>query len=259
MLPYRPVLSADPLPISEEPDWAGRLPWICCGTTQRIPDEGEPNYGLYTPAPSVQVLDHWAGLLRQLGFDRAVHSKQVHGSGVRVYDQAQPGLSIGPPVDGHSTCQVGVLLTVAVADCVPIFIIDPRVRAIALLHGGWRGIAAGIFAVGVTTLVDRFGSRPQDLLVHLGPSISHERYEVGPEVFEALGQSVPSGPTHIDLGAVLRARVLDQGIRPDNVTSSEYCTADPDSPHFSHRGGDSGRQIAFLGINADGEGRPGLA
>ena len=91
------------------------------------------------------------------------------------------------------TGQPGVLLTVTIADCVPVFIADPVRRAVGLFHAGWRGTAAGVFESGMATLGEAFGSTPGDITVHLGPAICGECYEVGPEVS---GHSVSGHPRH---------------------------------------------------------------
>ena len=238
----------DRLPVCSLDFWVERYSWVVAGTTERVIGDGEPNYGLFAAGATPAVLANWSRLSDELGFDRAVHSRQVHEAAVRVHDEVPAGLLLAPPGDGHATRQPGVLLTVATADCVPIFVLDPERRVAALLHGGWRGVAAGILENGVAVLTERFGSNPGDLLLHFGPAISGERYEVGPEVFEALGLDRPSGPTLLDLRAVLHDRAVALGVPASNLSVSERCTADPQSPHFSHRCGDQGRQIAFLGI-----------
>ena len=73
------------------------------------------------------------------------------------------------PADGHATSAAGVLLAVTVADCVPIYVVDPERRVVALLHAGWRVIASGIMASGVETLARRFDTRPAHLHVHPRP------------------------------------------------------------------------------------------
>ena len=84
--------------------------------------------------------------------------------------------------------------------------------------------------------------------MHLGPSICGECYEVGPEVFRALGRSAPPGPTPIDLRAILAERARAAGVREESISISTHCTLHGDAPLYSHRGGDHGRQMGFLGI-----------
>jgi hypothetical protein len=135
-----------------------------------------------------------------------------------------------------------------VADCVPVSLVDPVGRRIALLHAGWRGAAAGMLEAGVATLAE-LGSRAADLRAHLGPAICGPCYEVGPEVLQAL--ALPSsGPARLDLRACLAGRALVAGIGASALTASAHCTRCGDD-FFSHRGGEAGRQVGYLGIRPD--------
>ena len=110
---------------------------------------------------------------------------QVHRPEVRWHGDPGGWLLI-EGVDGHATDAPGVLLTVTIADCVPVYLADPVGRRVALLHAGWRGLAAGILEAGVGLLSSR-GSSAADILMHCGVSICGNCYEVGSEVFAALG------------------------------------------------------------------------
>ena len=137
---------------------------------------------------------------------------------------------------------------VTVADCVPVFLADPTRRALALLHAGWRGVVAGVLEKGISGLGSRFGSRPRDIFVHMGPSICGTCYEVGPEVHHALGLPVPDEPTAVDLRTILGQRALSGGILEGHITVSGFCTLCPGSPFFSHRRGEGQRQLGYLGV-----------
>jgi YfiH family protein len=183
----------------------------------------------------------------------AIHARQLHGAHVLRHDATPSGLFIADGADGHVTARPATLLTVSLADCVPVFIVDPERRAIALLHAGWRGTAAGITERGMAALAAQAGSQPANLLIHLGPAICGECYEVGPEVHEGLGLDVPAGPTPIDLRAVIVRRAANAGVPPDQITVSSHCTRCGDGSFFSHRRDDAQRFLAFLAI-ADPEG-----
>lgn len=242
---------ADETPTTAPPgvihtEWSARFPWLVQGTTGRG-DAGAPfDLALFGSAGSaVDVMARWTALRRDTGMPRAVHARQVHGSAVRVHDGGAPGLFLADPCDGHATTAPGVLLTVTAADCVPVFVVDPGRRAVAVLHAGWRGAAAGIFEAGLAALTERLGSRTEDLLVHLGPAICGDCYEVGPEVFEGLGLDAPDGPALLDLRGALADRVRVAGVA--ELTVSGKCTRCGDGL-FSHRGGDPERQVGYLGI-----------
>jgi copper oxidase (laccase) domain-containing protein len=131
-----------------------------------------------------------------------------------------------------------------------VFVVDPVRRVVALLHAGWRGAAGGILEAGVAMMADRAGSRVEDLHVHHGPAVCGSCYEVGPEVFSALGLPEPLGPTPVDLRRALARRAVALGVPADHISISSHCTLCDQGAFFSHRGGDRARQVGFLGMKA---------
>jgi YfiH family protein len=235
------------LPAVVQPEWKERFPWLVQGTTHAA---GDFDLGLFSDASSPRdVLTRWDRLRAETGMSMVACAHQIHGGAVRWHGQALPGFHLSNPCDGHATATAGTLLGVTIADCVPVSVVDPRRRAVALLHAGWRGAAAGVLERGLALLAERGSSGPAELHVHLGPAICGTCYEVGPEVFEALGLTPPRRPTPIDLRAVVAGRVLDAGVPAEHITVSTHCTRCSDG-FFSHRGGDRGRQAGFLGIKA---------
>lgn len=242
------VPSAVP-PALVHPAWREAFPWLVQGTTTRGSAENPFDLGLFSDASSpAAVLGHWEQLRTGVCVGRAVHAHQVHGATVRFHEGGEPGLHLAEACDGHATTTAGVLLAVTTADCVPVFLVDPERRAVALLHAGWRGAAAGILEAGVDLLARKVGSHPGDLHLHLGPSICGSCYEVGPEVFRALGLPDPGGPTPLDLRRALARRAAVRGIPSARISLSGHCTLCGAGDLFSHRGGDRGRQVGFLGI-----------
>lgn len=242
----REAASAD-LPALHHPGWASGLPWLVQGVTTRGGAEAPFDLRLFGDAPAAGAFRRWDELRRATGMPAAVHAPQVHGAKVRVHGCAEAGLRIAPECDGHVTRASGLLLAVSVADCVPVSVVDPHRRVLALLHAGWRGAAAGVLERGLQAVAEA-GGLPEALLVHLGPSICGECYEVGPEVFEALDRPRPEAPTPIDLRGVLAERARAWGVPARGISVSEHCTRCGTAELFSHRGGDAGRQVAFLGI-----------
>lgn len=234
-------------PIWSHDEWSRAFPWLVQGITGRAGTEPH-DMSLFGATPTGVIQSRWAEVQRLAGFASAVHGKQVHGAFVSSHTHAVAGLLITGPGDGHVTDRSGVLLTVSVADCVPISIIDARRRAVALLHGGWRGIAAGILENGIAALRERVGSSDADIHVHFGPAICGACYKVGPEVHEALGTG--SRVAEVDLRALLAARAAAIGLQAARITSSAHCTCCATGFH-SHRAGARERQIAFLGVRPD--------
>ena len=133
-------------------------------------------------------------------------------------------------------------MAVSIADCVPVFIAH-RSGALALLHSGWRGTAARI----IERALDVFGMRgipSAELTVHLGPAICGRCYEVSPDVYGRLtGRSVDR-PTTVDLRSLIADHARIGGVR--RITVSPCCTRCDNSRFYSHRAGDSGRQLGVM-------------
>lgn len=238
-------------PVLGRVDWASRFPWLVQGVTVgRDQENGELDLGLWGPQPAGRVLERWETLRRELDVDRIWLARQVHGAGIRVARAGAEGIVVVAPSDGHLTRDPGVLLAVSVADCVPVFIVEPESRTLGLLHAGWRGVAAGIIERGVDAMWERFGVSADSLTVHLGPSICGDCYEVGREVHTALDLDDPGSSAELDLREHIRRRLARQGV--EQVHASTVCVLE-DPRFFSHRGGDSARQVALLGFR----GRPG--
>jgi polyphenol oxidase len=238
-------------PALVHPAWAESLPWLVQGTTVRGSGSEPFDLGIFSDAsPARAVLERWERLRRGSGCPRVIHAHQVHGSAVRVHGSGPPGLHLSEPCDGHATATEGTLLAVTVADCVPVSVVDPRRRAVALLHAGWRGVAVGILERGLSVLQERMGSPASDLLVHLGPAICGRCYEVGPEVFRGLGLPESAAPAPMDLRGVLARRAVAAGVSAASISVSAHCTLCGGSGLFSHRGGDRARQAGYLGVRA---------
>jgi YfiH family protein len=178
----------------------------------------------------------------------AVHARQVHGRTVRHHREMAPGLHLVADCDGHVTRAPGVLLAVAVADCVPIFLVAPRARAVGVVHAGWRGVAAGVVEAGLDALKQRLDVAAVDVEAHLGPAICGGCYEVGPEVHRGLGLPDPGRAATVDLRGAVAGRLRRRGVPAAKISTSSWCTRCGDSPFFSHRGGDPHRQVAFVGV-----------
>ncbi len=245
------VRAAGDVPLWVHPAWSERLPWLAQGTTGR--GEGDPGFdlGLAGSQPVGAALDRWRALRAALGAHTVVHARQVHGADVWTHrERGAPGVAVMDGFDGHVSALPGLLLAVGVADCVPVSLVDLDRRAVALVHAGWKGAAAGIVEGAATALHAEWGSMAEDLLLHCGPAICGECYEVGPEVHAAVRPACapPHAPRPIDLRAAIAERALALGLREENVTVSAHCTRCGPGAFFSHRGGDPARQMGVLGV-----------
>ena len=236
-------LRAGEVPLWEHPEWKQDFPWLVQGLTGAGDRERPFDPAWFGEGRPRDVMERWWSLGRATGATRIEHGHQMHGPVVRLH--------VSPGTDGHVTRTGRVLLTVTVADCVPVSLVDPELHAVALLHGGWRGVAAGILERGIEVLTERLAVRPEHLHAHLGPAICGECYEVGPEVHRALELPEPDAPEPVDLRAALADRAVRAGIGEERITASTHCTRCGNSPFFSHRRGHLTRQVAVLGIAAE--------
>jgi YfiH family protein len=235
------------------PEWAERCPGLVQGTTTRASDFAAGSAGPDTASGlPPQTRSTWDRLSSATGSRAAVHARQPHAARVDVRSPRSTGLTLTGPADGHLTRDVDVLLGVTVADCVPVTLHAPSAGVVGMVHAGWRSAAAGIMKRAFGRMRDAFGVRPADLEIHLGPSICGACYEVGPEVFAALGLDVPDAPTPIDLPGAIAVRAVTAGVERSRVTRSAWCTRCSPSMLWSHRGGDAGRQVGFVALRRPG-------
>lgn len=172
---------------------------------------------------------------------------QVHGTAVVDAARCAPG----ERADGAYARQPNVVCAVLTADCLPIFLCDRNGREVALLHAGWRGLAAGIVERGVAALQ----TAPGDLLAWFGPAIGAAAYEVGDEVRAAFVTRDPAaavgfrparpGKWTLDLYGIARARLHRHGVRA--IYGGGWCTATQPALFFSHRrDGVTGRMASVI-------------
>lgn len=203
------------------------------------------SFGLGSADPVGTVMDRWSALLadcRSAGAPALASAGQVHGADLETHGLGWRGWLRGRDRDGHVTAAAGVAMAVTVADCTPVFLAHPA-GPIAVLHAGWRGTAAGILERGVAAL-SALGGVAEALHVHLGPAICGRCYEVGPEVLAAVTGKPASAKGLLDVRAVLAERATALGVR--SVSVSRWCTRCDADRLFSHRGGDSGRQLGVI-------------
>jgi polyphenol oxidase len=191
-----------------------------------------------------------AALAIGLGPDDVVVARQAHGRGVVQVGPADAGRGVldestaVPDADALVTRTPGLGLMVLMADCVPVVLVDPSTRAVACIHAGWRGTVADVVGAAVQVLVAG-GSRPVDLLAGIGPAVPVDRYQVGPEVAEAVVEAFgpdadalirPDGTGRwlLDLWAATRVALTRAGI-PDEQIALAAVPTGPDGPFFSDR------------------------
>ena len=216
------------------------------GATVLFSDRSQGSFLLPPGADPDTAAEQRERLLRITSVAALARGRQVHGATVRRIaspgdlDAAGPDQLSGE-ADGQATSIAGVAVMVGGADCLPVAVVGEG--AVAMLHAGWRGLAAGVLQQGVEAVRELAGPGPLSALV--GPGAGPCCYEVGPEVHEALG--LAREDPHIDLPSVAASRLRAAGV--PNVRTLEMCTI-CDARFYSHRreGARAGRQagIAWL-------------
>jgi YfiH family protein len=216
------------------------------------------NLGILTEDDPDAVAENHRRLAAALGLDpaRVAVAHQVHGADLLTHsdatalrcslseyatDKEQGKL---PRADGHVIAESGVGALVLVADCLPVALAGPG--GVAMLHCGWRGLAAGIVERGVTAIGATQAA--------IGPGIGPCCYEVGSEVLEAFaGLSGVARGRMLDLAAVAGTLLAEAGV--EDVSSARICTSCEPALFFSHRRdeGSTGRQagVAWLSGGED--------
>lgn len=163
--------------------------------------------------------------------DRVARSRQIHGADVRVVRDVLDLASAAPDADGQATALRGVACAVRVADCLPVVLVAPE--AVAAVHAGWRGLAAGVLEEGVRALRSLGAS---EIRAAIGPGARVCCYETGEEVhaaFAHLGPRARDGD-HADLAAVARAILEADDVR--EIHDTGLCTiCAPAGVLWSHR------------------------
>ncbi|MBI3897035.1 MAG: peptidoglycan editing factor PgeF [Gammaproteobacteria bacterium] len=173
--------------------------------------------------------------------------KQVHG--VAVIDAAVA--HVGTTADGAYTRRKGIVCAVLTADCLPIFLCNRAATEVAVLHAGWRGLAAGVVEAGIK----KMQSPPAELFAWLGPAIGPNAFEVGDDVRTAFIQHdaaaarafVPGVPGRwlADLYMLAGRRLRAAGV--NSVQGGQYCTVTQTDLFFSfRRDGATGRMASLI-------------
>lgn len=228
-----------------------RLPGARVAFSTRTGGVSEPPYeslnlGILTEDERDRVVENRLRLAAALGLNPAeiAIGRQVHGAELAIHGGpqqpspfAEPGNAI-PEVDGHVVAEPGLAALVFVADCLPVALAGPG--GVAMLHCGWRGLAAGIVERGVVAVAATDAA--------IGPGIGACCYEVGDEVLAAfadLGEGIAAG-RRLDLAEVTRRLLREAGV--EQIESAGLCTSCESGRFFSHRRdhGRSGRQAGLV-------------
>jgi polyphenol oxidase len=181
--------------------------------------------------------------VQDIDYRDLITAQQVHGKNVEYMRQKNKGSGASDyessviDTDGFITDQPGVPLAILTADCLPVFIYDPRRPAIAILHAGWRSSEQNISEEGLKGMQNKFGSRPKDLLVGFGPSIRSCCFEVEKDFKSnfAFGLLKRNGRVFMDIALINQRQLVNCGVREENIFDPALCTFCNNNDFFSFR------------------------
>ena len=200
------------------------------------------------------------------GLEQLMRVRQVHAASVRVLKQGETGaadVAALPDGDAIVSNAKGYVLSVQVADCVPLLMASAKGGVAAAVHAGWRGTCAGVARAAVEALTRDFNVHPSDLTVAVGPSIGACCYKVGTNVLDAFklagGQErdlerwflqTEEGSLRLDLWTANRDQLVHAGVREDHISISGLCTQTHSRVFESYRvdGLAAGRNLALIAV-----------
>ncbi len=175
-----------------------------------------------------------------IGETSSISANLVHGNAIQKVGREENGTII-KSVDGLITDERGVFLSITVADCLPIFLYDKERGVIGIVHGGWRGLSREIAEIVVQELINKFGTKTEDIIVGIGPGISQCHFEVKDDVLDNFKEYLPdviatkSGKTFLDLKKTAKIQLMKSGIKDKNIEISPECTYCLQEKYFSYR------------------------
>ena len=182
---------------------------------------------------------------------------QVHGASVvrvRRSEAHDNSLKADALVSDDPLC----LLSIRVADCAPVLLSSDDGRIVGAIHAGWRGVVGSIVTAAVEDLTSDRSIAPRSVVAAIGPCIGSDAFEVGEEVLDefarVFGSHAPlgrnaNGKGFVDLREAVRRQLLDAGLSPDHIDTTDRCTWRDADEFFSHRRdkGLTGRMAAIIG------------
>lgn len=202
-------------------------------------------------------------------YENFVFTDQTHTVNVRRVGMEDAGKGLikergYSDVDGLITNEPGLVLSTFYADCVPLYFVDTKKRAIGLSHSGWRGTVRRMGRVTLEAMRREFATEPEDVVCAIGPSICQDCYEVSEDVAaefmrefsnhsEEILQDKGDGKYQLDLWRANEIILLEAGIKPEHLSVTDVCTCCNDKVLFSHRAsqGKRGNLGAFLCLNLE--------
>lgn len=144
-------------------------------------------------------------------------------------------------------------LALSLADCIPVFLYEPKAKIVAAIHSGWKGTLNGITTLTIEKIIDEFSIDVKNIFAYIGPGISAENFEVGKDVADLFEENVKmkiNRKYFIDLKKHNFLQLIKIGVPKGNIEVSDYCTyKEKDLFHSYRRDRDkSGRMLGVIGL-----------
>ena len=207
------------------------------------------------------VDENYRRMGKAIGFtpDQLVFSNQVHDTKIKIVTKEDCG-KVMTGMDGLMTDEKGICLVTSYADCVPLFFYDPIKRVVAVSHSGWKGTVNRMGKKTVEKMESVYGSKAEDIIAAIGPSICQKCYEISEDVAIQFADAFPeewydtfmvdkgNGKYQLDLWKVNEYILLDAGILREHLDITDLCTCCNPELLFSHRAskGKRGNLAGFI-------------
>ena len=204
------------------------------------------------------ALENRKNFLSVIGIDyrSLTCAKQVHGTNVVYVTEANKGSgaldydSSISEADGFLTDKKNLPIAILTADCLSVFVYDPARPAVGILHAGWRGTEKNICSKGIMLMQDKFGSRPDELLIGFGPSIRACCCKMEND-FKSnfpFGLINRNGSVYMDIALINTRQLVSCGVKQSNIFDPKLCTSSENKDFFSFRkeAQEAGRMISVI-------------
>lgn len=196
----------------------------------------------------------------EVDYEKFVFTDQTHTVNVRKVSMTDAGKGLVrerdyQDVDGLITNEPGLVLSTFFADCVPLYFVDPVHRAIGMSHSGWRGTVARMGRVTLEAMQREYGTKPEDVICAIGPSICQDCYEVSWDVAEEFAKEFSGHEQEIlmespkneaiqeqadkkyqlNLWRANEIVLLEAGVKKEHIAVTDICTCCNPDVLFSHR------------------------
>jgi len=211
------------------------------------------NIGLNSGDDQKTVLKNRQLLFNSLSIkpNRLVYPQQIHSANINIVNF--PGTIEN--CDAILSKSPDLFLTIQTADCFPVFIFDPKIIAIGLVHSGWKGTSENIVGKTIKMMKEKFGSNSENILAAIGPGVQQRNYQVDQTVAGKFNNNYltadGSGHYKLDIQKAIIDQLIERGVLLNHIDYSDACSYEASDLFYSYRrdGKSSGRMMGILGLN----------